>query len=367
MRLEHVGWRVLKAGGIVAFSILLGSCGGLTSRQPETNPQVYKLGDRVPEGGGVRKVGNAYQIKGRWYQPKATAMAREVGMASWYGEYFHGRKTANGEWYDMERLSAAHPTMPLPSYVRVTNLENRRSVVVRVNDRGPYASDRVIDMSHAAAVELGFVRQGTARVAVQYIGEAPLNGDVRDMQFVDGGANARRRLTNSPQRRGPPNWTASIAEPKTAGAVKAVSGGPKSSPLADRLLTSGPLPERRPATTASLPAPAKAGGKPRLITPAAALSAAPAGPRPPKIIPMPAAKDGRGFFVQAASFNKLERARSLREDLADLGIFDILPVEIGTSTFYRVRLGPFDDEEDARRARQAVAARGHDDARIFAR
>jgi rare lipoprotein A len=99
-----------------------------------------------------------------------------VGFASWYGDDFHGRYTANGEIFDMTAISAAHPTLPLPSYVRVTNLANNRSIVVRVNDRGPYAHDRLIDVSVKTAELLGFHGHGIARVKVDYIGRAPLQG-----------------------------------------------------------------------------------------------------------------------------------------------------------------------------------------------
>ena len=100
-----------------------------------------------------------------------------MGIASWYGDYFHGRLTANGEYYDMNALSAAHKTLPLPSYLRVTNLENNKSIVVRLNDRGPYIDDRIIDLSKKAAIELEMLNKGTAKVRVQYIEEAPLDGN----------------------------------------------------------------------------------------------------------------------------------------------------------------------------------------------
>lgn len=232
MRFGGAGKKLASASCIIALSVIVASCGSSTSRRSETNPQVYRLGERVPEGGGAYKVGKPYQIKGRWYHPSDDPVPQQVGIASWYGEYFHGRKTANGEWYDMERLSAAHPTMPLPSYARVTNLRNGNSVVVRVNDRGPYAHDRVIDMSHAAANRLGFKRQGTTRVKVTYIGEAPLDGDDPDMQFVDGGPRDSR-----------PFNTASTVGKKSGGVddTKIPEVRFVSSPLADELLAAGPL------------------------------------------------------------------------------------------------------------------------------
>jgi rare lipoprotein A len=125
-------------------------------------------GDR----GGHFKIGQPYQINGEWYHPRMVDRYREVGVASWYGHPFHGRKTANGEVYDMHGMTAAHPTLPLPSIARVTNLENDRTVTVRVNDRGPFAKRRIIDLSRRAAWELGFKDQGTAKVEVVYLGLA---------------------------------------------------------------------------------------------------------------------------------------------------------------------------------------------------
>lgn len=122
--------------------------------------------------GGHFKIGQPYQINGEWYYPRMVNDFREIGVASWYGHPFHGRKTANGEVYDMHGMTAAHPTLPLPSIARVTNLENGRSITVRVNDRGPFAKRRIIDLSRRAAWELGFKDQGTAKVEVVYLGLA---------------------------------------------------------------------------------------------------------------------------------------------------------------------------------------------------
>ncbi|MGE0232603.1 MAG: septal ring lytic transglycosylase RlpA family protein, partial [Flavobacteriaceae bacterium] len=141
------------------------------------SPRVADTSQPIPKGGGSYKVGNPYTVAGTIYTPREQPYLDKVGIASWYGDDFHGRLTANGEIYDMNSFSAAHPTLPLPSYVRVTNLENRRSVVVRVNDRGPYAHDRVIDLSKRAANVLDFHNRGLAKVRVQYVGRAPLEGD----------------------------------------------------------------------------------------------------------------------------------------------------------------------------------------------
>ena len=121
----------------------------------------------IKQYGGVYKVGNPYQIMGRWYYPKEDYHYSEVGTASWYGDDFHAKRTANGEKYDMNTLTAAHRTLPLPSIVKVTNLENGRSLVVRVNDRGPYAKERIIDISKRGAQLLGYQTKGTAKVKVE--------------------------------------------------------------------------------------------------------------------------------------------------------------------------------------------------------
>jgi rare lipoprotein A (peptidoglycan hydrolase) len=136
---------------------------------------LFKRAGLIPRGGGYYKLGKPYRISGRLYRPRENLDYIETGIASWYGAQFHRRMTANGEWFDMEYLSAAHATMPLPSYARVTNLENGKEMIVRVNDRGPFVRGRIIDLSKRSADLLGFARQGTARVRVQYIGPAPLD------------------------------------------------------------------------------------------------------------------------------------------------------------------------------------------------
>ena len=138
--------------------------------------KVVADGEAVPHGGGQYLVGRPYTVAGRRYYPAENPSYTAVGMASWYGAAFHGRRTANGEVYDMASLSAAHPTMPLPSYARVTNLENGYSVIVRVNDRGPYHAGRVMDVSSRVADVLDMKAMGTAKVKVDYVGAAPIEG-----------------------------------------------------------------------------------------------------------------------------------------------------------------------------------------------
>src|SRR5579871_198828 len=129
----------------------------------------------VPKSAGVYKVGNPYQIDNVWYYPHEQPDYDETGVASWYGPTFYGKYTANGELYDGGALTAAHRTLPMPVNVRVTNLENGKSIIVRVNDRGPYSRGRIIDLSRHAAELLDVVQSGTARVRVTYIGRADLD------------------------------------------------------------------------------------------------------------------------------------------------------------------------------------------------
>lgn len=139
------------------------------------SPRVVADGEEVPKGGGNYMVGKPYKIAGKTYYPSERRIA-QTGTASWYGADFHGRKTANGEIFDRGSITAAHPTMPLPSYARVTNLRNQHSIVVRVNDRGPYHGGRVMDVSQRVAEALQFRHFGTAKVRVEYLTKAPIRG-----------------------------------------------------------------------------------------------------------------------------------------------------------------------------------------------
>lgn len=141
------------------------------------SPRVVADGQPVPKGGGRAMLGQPYKVAGKTYVPRVDPSYKTVGLASWYGTAFHGRRTANGEVFDRGSISAAHPTMPLPSYARLTSLSSGRSVIVRVNDRGPYHSNRVLDMSQRAAEMLGVKQAGVAKIQVEYVGPAPVEGD----------------------------------------------------------------------------------------------------------------------------------------------------------------------------------------------
>jgi rare lipoprotein A len=140
------------------------------------SPRVVGENDPVPKGGGRQLVGKPYVVGGRTYVPTEKPSFVREGLASWYGTAFHGRLTANGEIFDRYSIAAAHPTLPLPSYVRVQNMENRRSMIVRVNDRGPFHGNRIMDVSERVAEALNFRQTGTARVRVEYLGHASLSG-----------------------------------------------------------------------------------------------------------------------------------------------------------------------------------------------
>ena len=174
-RLKRIGVLALAAGS-------LGACAASepfrTLTSPLTSPSVGSSAvseEPLAKGGGF-KVGRPYERNGQTFVPAEDLSYRGEGIASWYGPDFHGRLTANGEVFDMNSISAAHPTLPLPSYLRVTNLANGRSIIVRVNDRGPYARERVVDLSVGAAKALDFYAQGLARVRIEYVGRAPLTG-----------------------------------------------------------------------------------------------------------------------------------------------------------------------------------------------
>ena len=174
--------RAARIAIIVGVGLLVANCAGQkTSRiDPKygvsPSPRVVADGDSVPKGGGFSKVGKPYVIAGETYVPRDMKKFSATGLASWYGSQFHGRMTANGEVFDADSVTAAHPTMPLPSYIRVTNTFNGRSIIARVNDRGPFHSKRLIDVSERVADALAFRRSGTARVKVDFIGPAPTVG-----------------------------------------------------------------------------------------------------------------------------------------------------------------------------------------------
>jgi rare lipoprotein A len=237
------------------------------------SPRMVADGTEVPKGGGKYHVGNPYRIAGRTYYPSDRPVGHsQSGMASWYGEAFHGRKTANGEIYDRRSYTAAHPTMPIPSYARVTNLRNSHSIIVRVNDRGPYHGGRVMDVSERVANALDFKHTGTTRVRIDYLGKAGLAGsdDVR--------------LAASLRTDGQP--ASSPGVPASQGAVQVASSEPVQMqvPATPRPSAAALVPASRPAAPMT-PAPSVESDDE--ATPAPVLAYQPTRATPARGIPMP--------------------------------------------------------------------------------
>jgi rare lipoprotein A len=266
-------------------------------------------GSRAPDPApGYYKIGQPYQINGRWYHPAYDPDYRAVGIASWYGAKFHGRPTANGERYDRHRITAAHPTLPLPSIVRVTNLENGRELVVRVNDRGPFVGERVIDLSQAAARELGFERQGLARVEVEFLeiaGDAL--GDRPEPPVQVATAAPRQPAPASPPPR-PPRAEPVRAEPVRAEPVRL----------------------------------AEARAEPAVLTrPESCAGAA---------------------WIQVAALSDPSRVGSLTRELQAHLPVRIAPSMVGGQAVARVQAGPFPGPADLQAALERLHALGHTEA-----
>lgn len=206
---------------LLPTAVIISACSqSATSLDPglgvTASPRVA-AGRAVPKGGGVYKVGKPYKVAGRWYVPREYNYYDRSGIASWYGAAFHGRRTANGEIYNMYALTAGHPTLPLPSYAYVTNRDNGRTILVRVNDRGPYVGNRMIDLSWRSARALGFARNGLARVRVRFAGRAPLNGN---------DAAERRHLASQSWYRGDRRIAQAPSSQITTGAIAAAPSRP---------------------------------------------------------------------------------------------------------------------------------------------
>jgi rare lipoprotein A len=310
--------------------------------------RVIPLGQPVPKGGGSYLVGQPYQVSGVWYKPREDPGYDRVGQASWYGELFHGRRTANGEIYDMERLSAAHPTLPLPVYAQVTNLSNGRSIVVRVNDRGPYASDRIIDLSRRSAELLDFRSSGTARVRVKYLARAPLNGDDSyERRFVA----SQRWMQVAAKGKSPAGGERPAAVSSIPGASILPAENPENlaspwkaaAPLAETASAEGPLRWQASPQADARPAVAATGSLPR-----GGKSAA----------------QSDQLLIQAGSFKSKENADKARTALAAIAPVDVDTIEAGGGIFFRVRVGPFAEASEAETALTRVTGAGYQGAKI---
>lgn len=346
LRAEHGPKHALRA--FVFIGLLSGPLIASGCAEAQLGAHVAKsIGATGATGGGYYKVGDPYKIDGEWYYPAEDENYDNEGIGSWYGPNFHGKPTANGEVFDQNLITAAHPTLPMPIYARVTNLENGRSLVVRINDRGPFARDREIDLSRRSAELLGYLNQGTARVRVQYLRRAPLDGDLPDIQTVTAGDSFVAPPPEQPSDRTPvaaiPTQAVQVAS--LASAIPVAGAG--------TLLSTdmAPIPDAPLAAAALVPSSLPA------VTPAAAqavpLQQAPVG----VIIP--------GTYVQAGAFANLANAEALKVQLADLGPVNIHPINVNGTELYRVRLGPTANPEAANSLLQQVSGRGHRGARVI--
>ncbi|WP_244531394.1 septal ring lytic transglycosylase RlpA family protein [Hyphomicrobium facile] len=339
----------------------------------KSSPRVVSS-DNVPKGGGHFKLGSPYKVAGRWYVPREDPNYQASGVASWYGADFHGRRTANGEVFDSKALTAAHPTLPLPSYAYVTNLDNGKTVLVRVNDRGPYVNDRLIDMSYAAAKHLGYINNGRARVQVRFAGLAPLSGDdSRERQFLASQESGQRPGNWAPP---PPKRAYASAEPRyesdyQSGYQSGNRAGYQALPAdsSDRWSATSyraalaGKPDRAPPATsqfqpfvqrASLSTPSRGDGRMSLSS-----SSSPQPfdkPFDPGAAPQPF--DSGRTYVQVGIFRDRSNAERLRRELGSLGPVEVAPLQVGTGAeAYRVRVGPFSGA-DASRAQSRIATYG---------
>jgi rare lipoprotein A len=312
---------LLRSSVFVCLGLLVAGCAAKMPAPPAPVAQVEDHTVTVPPNAGVYKVGQPYQIDNVWYYPREQPDYDETGIASWYGPTFYGHRTANGEMYDGNQLTAAHRTLPMPVNVRVTNLDNGKSIIVRVNDRGPYARGRIIDLSAKAAQLLDVVKSGTARVRVTYLARADLNG-------------------------GPPP---SETPPDIASALPAVPAGKVES---SGLATLPGAPVAPSVAVAALPAP------PPEATTGAAAAATPSDQVTK--VPVPASTH---LYVQVGAFSKLENAKALLAKLG--GNLRISTLQRGGQTLYRVRSGPLNSVEDADAALARVTGLGSNDAHII--
>jgi len=317
----------MRIAALVSGCLALANCssGNFSSRvDPRygvaSSERVIAPGEAVPKGGGVYRVGNPYVVAGRTYVPKEDVNYSATGLASWYGDDFHGRYTANGEIFDMNSISAAHPTLPLPSYVRVTNLRNHKSIVVRVNDRGPYARGRIIDLSHRAAELLDVIRTGTARVRVTYLGRADLQGGAPP----------------------PPETPPEIASALPAAPTAKVETSPLNALAGSKVAPSGrqyAMPKPAPSAPVQMAANEPTGQVSQVAVPAET-----------------------HLYIQVGAFSKIENARTLLSRLG--GGLRISALQRNGQTLYRVRTGPLNSVEDADAALSRITGAGSNDAHI---
>ncbi|HYC04783.1 MAG TPA: septal ring lytic transglycosylase RlpA family protein [Azospirillaceae bacterium] len=305
---------------------MLAACA--TKAPPPPPPAPAPQAEVLPPG-GIYKVGNPYQINGVWYYPAVDYNYDQTGIASWYGPGFHKEKTANGETYNENELTAAHQTLPMPSLVRVTNLENGRSIVVRINDRGPFAAGRIIDMSRRGAQLLGFEQQGTAKVRIQIL------------------ADESRAIAAAAQRITPATQMADVGSPAPQAAPR-----PKVQVEGVALPPAGQAPAG--VTERKIEAPTTVAG-----------ATDPNG----RFLPAPVVQQlpvggAKKIYVQAGAFTIYDNANKLRAKLTPMGPSFISPQTVNGTQFFRVRVGPLESVAQADAILARVLADGNNGARV---
>lgn len=279
----------------------------------------------APKPSGTYKIGNPYQIGGVWYYPAENYSYNETGIASWYGADFHAKPTANGEVYDMNALTAAHQTLPMPSVVRVTNLENGRQIMLRVNDRGPFARGRILDVSRRGAQLLGFEVQGTAKVRVELMAD-----ESRSLKLA--------MLGNQ-----------TPAEERVA-----IAAAPRVSVQSEAL----PPP---PGFGASSPPPSQLLPRAGPVTPLPQFNATAESAAVFRIEPV----RPTGIFIQAGAFANFENARRVEVRLTPFGKTEISQVNADGRPLFRVRVGPVASVAEADNLLEKIGAVGYPDARLI--
>ena len=274
----------------------------------------------IKEDGGIYKVGNPYTVLGQSYTPKEDYDYEETGIASWYGDDFHNKRTANGETYDMRAVTAAHRTLPLPSIVRVTNLENGKSIIARVNDRGPYVKNRIIDLSEKGAELLGYKNKGTARVKVE---------------ILERESKAIKEAMLSPNNSSPTYGNATIPYSNT----QPVSKAQVSSSTKYEISTSN----RRPLQ----------------YTSEISLASNTA-----TNVNIPNNVNEGPYFVQVGAFSDYDKAKQMAANMKRFGNVSIYEAYLSKNGVYRVRLGAYQSKEEAMKILDRVLDYGHSDVTI---
>jgi rare lipoprotein A len=333
---------LLKGCGMLLTVVLLYGCSSASER-----PKA-RIDNTLPPSVRGYKVGKPYQVKGVWYYPQVDYDYAEVGVASWYGPGFHGRSTANGEEYDMNDLTAAHRTLPMPSIVRVTNLENGRSIKLRVNDRGPFVGGRIIDVSRRGAQLLGFYGNGTARVRVDMVADESMQLAAALGVPVDTAVAERR--TEQPVTEVAPAYEVSSPEPSEPQPEPQLQPAPELE-IGQVAMAYAPVAALPEAANESYPE-----TDPSLLIADSTREAA----------PTEEPRSGSAMYVQAGAFADVDRADLVRRRLSPIGPIVMSPSRVEGRDLLRVRVGPIRSDEEAERVLASVSRAGFPDCRLVA-